>query len=1171
MRLLLKIQVLYASLFFAENGQALFRHNLPRPHAGWIPRRKQTYAEILALKIPKGGSDNEEKEDDATLENKGEPTRTSSDYDEEGNIRRSVVKSSDNGNSTGSSEGLQVPDGLHGDKNEENGEVGNQFDDESQIHDDVDIIPFESDDDETSDVEIIPFDDDDDEESKSDETSNVEIISFDDDDETKNVEIIPFNDEDEESKSDETSNVEIIPFDDDDETNNVDIIPFNDEDEECGTIDDQPLDDGRKEDISLGENVDEKCQELRDEEETTVADAKGAETNATAIPESIDINDGLSMTSISKTQTNTKTFPTLRWRILDLLQTWKKQDSQESPSSIKHLMHERAEEYIQELLEFEREYKVAVVQNTSLPSLSKAAPHPKKFLRYVAPKIQTIKASPQITLQICSAQPGDVSISICAIGIVSCLTDLYSIIMEDLKAIGGGKKSNLDVVTTKKEIVADRRFEQLLECASCGVDIKRRVMDYNERYSYSDLIVNKINVDERQDSTDPTDDDDNEAVIDSDLIEAQQQESMSLSDTSRFMLGLLALRVEKDATVGSHNATSCIIAVITRSTEVLLSGYKKMVLDETQRSLLVDDIVEILRVLFLTRETFDVDFDPTIHLCFELLGEDILVTSADDDREIDSIVDRLALSEGESINEYENTNSTQKAVNATSISGDPNGETSTDVPLRLVDQLSRRQQISILKCFMGTMELKGHPNDIALLLLNKIVDQLKEDVIKLKEILDVDGSDSHEIECVDAAILLVSKSDSENQVEDFEVNTTGTDPITSNSNETSQEICEGQNVSESIKEDLSGIKPDETSCVSAHIDASITTNAERARDILATTIYDCSVITKIASSIDVELASSILAPCLQVIEALGIESLCEMEEVDVTNLISGIAKIASTSQIEAASAQIIEMIIRQSLQRDGGSFSLREVSHLLQSIATLVSTQSSPIINELVNEEYINEFIEHAMQRMKCSSSTSVWDLVNLAWSYVECNKLCTKSSCNDFEMLGRIAAAVSKVLSKEYLYNVEMEVAAENEHAYIRKVDQSIFCKLPFALSSLDLDSDELNQAVLYHFQENPKLLSQCNVLDHVRLLYSIAKSKPPAEHSLPPETDKVVKECITFVFKESRSEILSPNNFALMLWSFGKLCGEKVLTSFPTNIPVYTREELATLSSTMSLRLVS
>jgi len=34
------------------------------------------------------------------------------------------------------------------------------------------------------------------------------------------------------------------------------------------------------------------------------------------------------------------------------------------------------------------------------------------------------------------------------------------------------------------------------------------------------------------------------------------------------------------------------------------------------------------------------------------------------------------------------------------------------------------------------------------------------------------------------------------------------------------------------KEDLNGIKADETSCVSAHIDAYITTNAERARDIL---------------------------------------------------------------------------------------------------------------------------------------------------------------------------------------------------------------------------------------------------------------------------------------------------------------------------------------------------
>jgi hypothetical protein len=70
-------------------------------------------------------------------------------------------------------------------------------------------------------------------------------------------------------------------------------------------------------------------------------------------------------------------------------------------------------------------------------------------------------------------------------------------------------------------------------------------------------------------------------------------------------------------------------------------------------------------------------------------------------------------------------------------------------------------------------------------------------------------------------------------------------------------------------------------------------------------------------------------------------------------------------------------------------------------------------------------------------------------------------------------------------------------------------------------------------------------------------------------PEYNTDVKRCIGAVMK-SKLDVLSPYNFALVVWSIGRLCGEEV-SSLMTNLPSYTREELGVLSPTMTLRLVS
>jgi len=151
------------------------------------------------------------------------------------------------------------------------------------------------------------------------------------------------------------------------------------------------------------------------------------------------------------------------------------------------------------------------------------------------------------------------------------------------------------------------------------------------------------------------------------------------------------------------------------------------------------------------------------------------------------------------------------------------------------------------------------------------------------------------------------------------------------------------------------------------------------------------------------------------------------------------------------------------------------------------------------------------------------------------------------------------------------VDFSYERKDQGIKEVDQSILCKLCYALSYLDLDIDEFLQAVLCHFQENPERLTRCTFLDHVRLLYSNAASDPTTEHVIYPETGTVVKKCISYVCKESHSNLLSPHNFALLLWSLGKLVGDDASVASSIHIPVYEKQDLAPLPASISIKLVS
>ncbi len=1178
MRLLI-IQALYASMFSAEVGLGLFHH---RVHTGWLHKvKRETYAKKAAFRIPKGGSDSDKGEDHGVTPDSEEKSSAGDDCKHDNGASNSDVDNNGSLSSEGFSKvkdaGQEIQSYTKTDILKDGKEIS--LDKDCRIDEDLHVGNSETDHVDNENVEMMPFDDD------LAETSNVEIIPFDDDDEDKSgeAEKVSLQDEgNEERSSPEESNIEIIPFDDQggneetcQEVKSVEIIPFDEEreeqtdktDETTSTVDVIPFDDDGKSghsseidvlssgsslphDKLIGEGSDGLLEDEQAPKVPVDTDLKLQKTNNSTIHESDEVKEDLLETAkVTDELINKRNHPGLRWRILDLLRTWKEQDNDESEDSMKHIMHEKAEEYIQELLAFERDYKSALIQNASLPSLRKAVPHPKTFLHYIAPKIPTIKASPQITLQIISTQRGDVSLSICAIGIVSCLIDLYNSVIKELREISDGMNSDCDESTSKKEVIADRRFEQLAECASCGFDIPRMNKDYCEWYSKSDVFANRIISEELQDSGDSTD------VIDSDSGDSPQFESISLSDISRLMQGVLSLEFEKDATIGSHNATSLTIAAIMMQTKQLLSFHEDSLLNDRRRTTLMNDIVDIIRLLFFAQENVGVSFYPTINMCVELLLKDISAPFKSDDIEIDCIVNRLALSEGESA-EYESSNSTVGPVNATASLNE-----GVDPQSRLVDNLTHKQQISILRSLMKSAELKGPLKDIARIILHNTVIQLQKDISKLRLSQEVD-SNTHPTEFVNAAELLATQSDDDNKLDGADSFFSDTDNnITSVANEIEPELGEDRVDLESIGDEA--MKQDE---------ASGTNTRQRTAEVytkLERIIYDSIAIINIASSLDAKLASSSLALCLDMIEASGVKTLSTLETVDMICLMSGIANIASSVIIEEASMEVVEMILRDFLQRDHFSFTFQEISSLLHSVATLVSTQSSSITNDLTNEEYVNEFLEHAMERLRSSPGTTVWDLANLVWSYTECNAQCDKSSWDHYEMFGHTAAAVSSALGKEGLYNVDFSY--ERKDRGIKEVDQSILCKLCYALSSLDLDIDEFLQAVLCHFQEDPERLTRCTFLDHVRLLYSNAASDPTTEHVIYPETGTVVKKCISYVCKESHSNLLSPHNFALLLWSLGKLVGDDASVASSIHIPVYEKQDLAPLPASISIKLVS
>jgi len=174
-------------------------------------------------------------------------------------------------------------------------------------------------------------------------------------------------------------------------------------------------------------------------------------------------------------------------RIKDLLSSWANEDTIFSPNNkdeeesnqLRSLIEDRAQEYIDELEDYFVVFKQKILSHSKKrKKLIFTPPHPKNFLLYIAPKIPAVKHSPVITLRIRSARANvDVGAAAYAIGVVAALVKLYDHTWKKAEMfLKQNDESHLVIPSESfKDVVNDRRFEQLIECVLCGVDVDMRL------------------------------------------------------------------------------------------------------------------------------------------------------------------------------------------------------------------------------------------------------------------------------------------------------------------------------------------------------------------------------------------------------------------------------------------------------------------------------------------------------------------------------------------------------------------------------------------------------------------------------------------------------------------------------------------------------------------------
>jgi hypothetical protein len=224
--------------------------------------------------------------------------------------------------------------------------------------------------------------------------------------------------------------------------------------------------------------------------------------------------------------------------------------------TLRQLIMQRSQDYAQDLMS-----KSDAINDNGKVKL----PKPQKVLHYLAPKIPAIKHSPDVNLRIQTARSDiDPGVAACLIGAVAHVCEVYDKeVLKKNRQLEEESQQDNSLEPSCTDIVKDRRFEQLVECLVCGINVQKRKREYMTQH----LDSKKSKQDENGGGGSSSND--IEEILEGEQVEVA--EGLNIRDMCRAAWGLAVLGAHHHGTLGNTKVMDLLIALSLRIRELLLS------------------------------------------------------------------------------------------------------------------------------------------------------------------------------------------------------------------------------------------------------------------------------------------------------------------------------------------------------------------------------------------------------------------------------------------------------------------------------------------------------------------------------------------------------------------------------------------------------------------------
>ena len=230
--------------------------------------------------------------------------------------------------------------------------------------------------------------------------------------------------------------------------------------------------------------------------------------------------------------------------------------SSSSSSSRRDWITEKADEFI-----LTRVYNSPQDGANSDEDLSTNIPTtPQKLLHQIAKKLPPIKKSPDYLLKIRSASVEDAGNAAYSIGVIAGATDLFE------KNHRENRESPSSSEFYIESVVKDRRWEQIVECVLCGVDVRKRMQEF-------ETLIGDSDIDSMSDEANLS----VEADMTSNEEDSTIRDGLDVADASRAAWGLAILGVQHYVqTLGGETPYDIFNSLSLRCRDILNSQWKRL-------------------------------------------------------------------------------------------------------------------------------------------------------------------------------------------------------------------------------------------------------------------------------------------------------------------------------------------------------------------------------------------------------------------------------------------------------------------------------------------------------------------------------------------------------------------------------------------------------------------